>query len=150
MIELLLRQRHDLAAEDTWKKRSNDETDDKWRWLEGDWLYPEDGQPRRLVEAVEGHADQEHLQDLRPGHGRADGGHGQRRRLLSRGLQEVIPGDGFGHAGGDHARVLRQVWLSRAPLVQFGANGSEWPADPSGLCRARGYSLSSHHVGRSV
>ena len=61
------------------------ETDQDRRRLASRVLHVAKGPPgRRLFQAVEGHALEERLQDLRTGHGRASRRHGQRGRPLSR------------------------------------------------------------------
>ncbi len=57
---------------------------------------------------------QERLQDLRAGHGRAGGRHGQRGRPLPGGVQEVAAGHGRRHAGGHLAGLLRALLHRRS------------------------------------
>ena len=81
----------------------------QWRWLEGDRLQHEAGKSRWLVENVEGHAVQKHVQNLRGGHGRATRRNGERRRLLSGSLQKVVSGHGVRLTGRDSFVVLAAI-----------------------------------------
>src|SRR6185437_10233933 len=89
--------------------RSGDEADEERRRMEGDRVYLAHGQPRRLVAAVEGHALEERLQDLRARHGRAGRRHAQRGRTLAGSMQEIAASDGRRYAEGTPTGVLQAL-----------------------------------------
>ena len=92
------------------------------------------------------------LQDLRAGHGRADGRHGQRSGALSRSLQEVAAGDGRRHAGGDPAATSGSTYsLAAAAGILAARAGNVRPARRSRCCYdARRAVLPADHVGRRL
>ena len=105
------------------------------RRLAGDSVHAcQSARGRRRLAAVEGHALEERLQDLRAGHGRAARRHGQRGGPLSRGLQEVAAGDGRRHAGGDCSRSSFAPYSIAAAASAFAARaGRVRPADAAAL-----------------
>ena len=97
---------------------------------------------------LEGDAVEECLQDLRGGHGRPVGRHGQRGGPLPRGLQEVVPGDGRRHAGRREADVLRDLLLAPTADVHALSDGALRPARPAGGAREGFAALPADRLGR--
>ncbi len=96
-----------------WRDRRRAQGTQTWRRVGGDPLQPEAEHTRRLVEMQDRHAVQKRLQDLRSRHGGPARRHGQRRGLLPRSLQKVVPGHGLRHAGRNASRLD-----SRRPLAE--------------------------------
>ncbi len=132
--------RHDplQCAKFNTRGSQHDEARQAGRWLAGGLVYASQGpRSRGHRQALEGDAHQEHLQDLRPGHGGPGRRHGERAGPLPRGLQEIATGDGLGHAGEGAQRVLHHLFAPAVAGLFAPRAGNLRPAHGPAVARGR-------------